>query len=305
MTDPNDLDPADLRALDHLRERLAMPRGDLAAIRAILDRTGDYNGTLPDRVQKLVNDWQTGGRALIRISALVMAGENEPAADAVDRYVSTTRQQIAGWMKVTEAVDTALTPSGTMYDLTVTLADRVVELRRERDNLRTERAQVREMLDGAGITSDTVPAAVAMLIKERAEWRAQTPAAPDVAPVGVVWLGLGLHVNGIYEGEYSGPDTSDGWWAYRGAEIVGPLPNEATARAVLLALAGQECGTVRFGVRPGATWETILAARDSALGWVVDCLLRPETYPPRTADPEIVRAWVAHGQAALTISVPE
>jgi len=77
-----------------------------------------------------------------------------------------------------------------------------------------------------------------------------------------------------------------------------------TARAVLLALAGQECGRVQFDLRPGATWETILMMRARGLGWVVDALLGADGVSSRTADPEIVRAWAAHGQAVLTISVP-
>jgi hypothetical protein len=299
MTDPNDLDPNDLRALDHLRERLAMPRGDLAAIRATLDKTGDYNGTLPDRVQKLVNDWRAGGRALIRISALVMAGENESAADAVDRYVSTTRQQFAGWVKVTENIDTALTAAGIEQAQDLTLAQRVAELARQRDRHRDELINIRILLDDHNIAGD-IPAAVAMLLQERAERRARTPPAPDVAPGGVEW---GLHVLYI-DGKQAGQifEYVGGWGvSVPGRDNVLGLPNEPTARAVLLALAGQECGRVEFDLRPGATWETILMMRARGLGWVVDALLGADGVSSRTADPEIVRAWVAHGQAALTI----
>jgi len=173
----------------------------------------------------------------------------------------------------------------------------------DRDHLRAERTQVREMLDGAGIASDTIPAAVAMLLKERAEWRARTPPAPDVAPGGVEWRGRSLFIGGEYVGHLF--TNEDEWYVrFNNRDLDAGFPDVETARAVLLALAGQECGRVQFDLRPGATWETILMMRARGLGWVVDALLGADGVSSRTADPEIVRAWAEHGQAALTISVP-
>jgi hypothetical protein len=276
-------------------------------------------------------------------------------------------------------------------------ADRVGELARQRDNLRAERTHVRELLYAAGITSDTIPAAVAMLLQERAEWRARTPAAPDVgtqvmadiayarearrqqrteadddkhtrrewvdgvtayladaneplalvsesraalvaaaatlvaalesmdrraarardemaaaapdvAPGGVEWRGRELFVGGRYEG-LTGFVGNGEWMVAFGNRQIDGLPNEATARAVLLALAGQECGRVEFGLRPDALGGALIAAcRVDTIGALVgDVWERHQRGMDRrwSEDPALVRAWVAHGQAALTISVPE
>ena len=258
--------------------------------------------------------------------------------------------------------------SGPLPDRVRKLADELAAVTADRNNLRAERTQVREMLDGAGIASDTIPAAVAMLLKERAEWRARgpevfgyvdtpsyvrvrderdrlrveisdllteraavrdlldragldgpicamvaglvkgrTPPAPDVAPggVGVEW-GIGgyeLSVNGENVGEiaYCGGDM---WCTFRvGMEPVTRLRDDATARAVLLALAGQDCGRVVFGLRESATVADLRKIKASPLEWVYDDLLLDPTCGPTTwtTEPDDVRAWVAHGQAALTI----
>jgi hypothetical protein len=209
----------------------------------------------------------------------------------------------ARWDRETDLMDAALNDAGIEHaDDAATLAARVRKLARQRDSLHAERTQVREMLDGAGITSDTIPAAVAMLLKERAERRARTPAAPDVAPGGVEW---GLHVLYI-DGKQAGQifEHVGGWGVSApGHDNVIGLPNEATAKAVLLALAGQECGRVEFGLREDAPIGGLLAARSGGLGSFVTDLVAGMT--PWTKDPFTVRAWAAHGQAALTISVPE
>lgn len=198
--------------------------------------------------------------------------------------------------------DVVLTTAGIEPAPNVTLAQRVAELARQRDRYRDDLNHVRELLDGAGIAGD-IPAAVEMLLKERAEWRARTSAAPGVVRVGVGWSGYGLSINGDYFGEYC-EAREGGWWVYVNGVGTGPLPNEATARAVLLALAGQDCGRVEFGLREDAPIKALLAVKDTVIGCVVECLMGRQTtdgLPPWTIAPAEVRAWVEHGQAALTV----
>jgi len=175
----------------------------------------------------------------------------------------------------------------------------------DRDHLRAERTQVREMLDGAGIASDTIPAAVAMLLKERAEWRARTPPAPDVAPGGVEWRGRSLFIGGEYVGHLF--TNEDEWYVrFNNRDLDAGFPDVETARAVLLALAGQECGRVEFGLRESATVADLLALQHTNMwffvGAMVDDLREGAPIGAQTSkDPASVREWVAHGQAALTI----
>ena len=266
MTDPKyHLSPSDLHAIDALRTRMEEFAAAEYGAHVQLDGVCVAYGPLRDRVRELA---------------------------ARVRTVESTANKISDEMAVWD---------GSVGQIPA----RIAALGRERDRLRAERTHVRELLDGAGIAADTIPAAVAMLLKERAEWRARMPAAPDVAPGGVEWRGCGLHVNGAYSGEYC-EAREGGWWAHRGADTIGPLPNEPTARAVLLALAGQECGTVAFRLRETSTVADLMALQSTDLwhyaGAMVDDLR--DGIPigeQETEDAAIVRAWVAHGQAALTI----
>jgi hypothetical protein len=268
-------------------------------------------------------------------------------------------------------------------------ADLLGSYESELAHFHAEHTQARTMLDAAGIAADTVPAAVAMLIKERAEWRARMPAgpdvgtqvmadiayacaarrkfwpeacddrntrrewadrvkallasandplaldgeyrdallravatlvaaleadarcegkppAPDVAPGGAEWRGRELFVGGRYEG-LTGFVGNGEWMVAFGNRQIDGLPNEATARAVLLALAGKECGRVVFGLRETATVLDLRKLRASPMEWVYDDLLNGDPSEPTTwtTGPEAVRAWVAEWQSVLTISVSE
>jgi hypothetical protein len=184
-------------------------------------------------------------------------------------------------------------------DSELTLLARVRTLAIRRANERRDLAHVRELLDAHNIAGD-IPAAVAMLLQERAEWRARTPPAPDVAPGGVEWRGDVLFVNGANVGHIY--RRRDGLCDAHSDRASALGLDEATARAVLLALAGQECGRVTFDLRPGAKLADICRLRASSLNWVCDDPPSGDADEPAwTVDPEDVRAWVAEWQAVLTI----
>lgn len=168
----------------------------------------------------------------------------------------------------------------------------------DRDRLRADLNAIYNIITdfdpGESPGPDGFPARLRELLTDR------TPPAPDVAPVsvGVGWSGYGLSINGDYFGEYC-EAREGGWWVHVNGSGTGPLPNELTARAVLLALAGQECGRVEFGLREDAPVGALIAAVIAGLGsFVTDLVAGGTTW---TKDPATVRAWVEHGQAALTI----
>jgi hypothetical protein len=278
MTDPNDLDTEDRLIVDRLRERLAKWRDTVRQwsresdeAHTVLNEAGADRGTLPDRVRWLADQFTDSTESHRRIMA---------STNAMLHTIAT----VAG---------------GNIGDDLIQAVKRVVD----------EHNNARALLDAAGITSDTIPAAVAMLLQERAAWRARTPPAPDVVPVGVEWRGAYLYIDGKRAGDVW---TGIGGWGVTMTEARGgvvELPDEPTARAVLLALAGQECGRVEFGLRESATVTDLIALQATDLWFYVGAMLEDiaDGVPvchQTTKDPASVREWAEHGQAALTISVP-
>jgi hypothetical protein len=198
---------------------------------------------------------------------------------------------------------------------------RMAEARDAAGQIATMRAiidQTRAAFHEAGVLSGPLPERVRKLsadlrdvAADRDRYRAEldairAPAAPDVAPGCVEWRGRELFVGGRYEG-LTGFVGNGKWMVAFGNRQIDGLPNESTARAVLLALADRPFGELTLTLRDGARIEDLTAASKAGLSSYVDGLLKEHVlgrslgYPTTTTMPEIVRAWVAHGQAALTI----
>jgi hypothetical protein len=174
--------------------------------------------------------------------------------------------------------------------------ERTARIIAERDNLRADlnaaRIAIRELEDN---NLDRVREVTA-LRKEVAALR---------APKAVEWRGGALLINGVNVGNVCG--VIGGMWEARGSARVCRLPNEPTARAVLLALADQPFGELAFGLRDDARVEDLAAASKAGLSSYVDSLLRVRVRglnsgcPVTTKAPEVVSMWVAHGHRALTV----
>ena len=224
------------------------------------------------------------------------------------------------------------------HDLAVTLR----EIADEVDRLRRIVTLTCEAFDGGDTLPDDLPGALgeymtvstARAAREAAELRSLRAAngalraeldalraerAPPPEPAAserVAWVtypgdsGPVLHIDGRERGNIVLCD--DGTWlaSALGAPQVLAIPDEPTARAVLLALAGEDPGvTVALSLRASWTREDVDRARDAGPGIYVAQLL--EGYAEgwdgaqHTEQADVIRAWVAGGQGLMTLRVVE
>ena len=187
-----------------------------------------------------------------------------------------------------------------------------------------ERHQIMDLTREAGIIDGDVVERVEALCGEVVGLRAELDAlraekAPQPEPAAserVAWVtypgdsGPVLHIDGRERGNIVLCD--DGTWlaSALGAPQVLAIPDEPTARAVLLALAGEDPGvTVALSLRASWTREDADRALDAGFGWCVAPLL--EGYAEgwdgtrRVKDPNVIRQWVAGGQGLMSLRVVE
>ncbi len=141
-----------------------------------------------------------------------------------------------------------------------------------------------------------------------AEIRAALEPTQEEAPCPWRWEGDHLYVDGNIVGSVG---TAGGQWVASGIHpgyVV--MPDERTARAVVVALAGFDPGvTFVLKLRPDWTREDIDAARNHDLGRYVAGMLEgyAEDFDGQQHedDPAVVRAWWAGGYKALNLSAKD
>ena len=190
-------------------------------------------------------------------------------------------------------------------------------VRSELERVRADLADHRTALAHASAKRDAFREEAERLRADLAALRAERAPPPEpAASERVAWVtypgdsGPGLHIDGRERGNIVLCD--DGTWlasAFGASQVLG-LPDEPTARAVLLALAGEDPGvTVALSLRASWTREDVDRALDAGFGWCVAPLL--EGYAEgwdgtrRVKDPNVIRQWVAGGQGLMTLRVVE
>lgn len=159
--------------------------------------------------------------------------------------------------------------------------------------------QTRAAFREAGVLSGTLPE---MVRKLAAEVKAERRPPPS----GSEWVGQHFYVDGLYWGYVA--RMAGGEWVAMSADRATHAPDERTARAVLMALASLDFGvTVALDLREGWTHDELARLQRTPLvpyiSALIEAWMEGAPCPQHVEDVEVIRAWVAHGQDALTLRV--